>query len=337
MILHCPYCERRCALSDGKAGACGMYRAQGGSVIECYPDQYSSLFVSHIESIPFYHYQPGSRSLVLGGAGCDFDCSYCSNAYVARSDPRQTLTMSLDPQRIVQLALENGCHNITFPVNEPTVALPTLLRVAAAAKKQGLPVGVLTNGYMQPEVAQEMGRAFSFVNVSLKGWSDEFYDKFVGIEHVDVVLRNIETLHRETFLELSTPILQGINDMDIPNIASFIASIDRHIPWHVFRLLPEYKMAEYDRPNIYMVSSALEQVRKQLSYVYFDNFAGSQWVSTECPTCHQVVVERINLGGCGAKALAYHVNEGHCAYCDSIVPNLGAPVAWNSKDGALCK
>ncbi len=42
-------------------------------------------------------------------------------------------------------------------VNEPTVAWPTLREVARAAAQAGMPLGVLTNGYMQPEIADEMG------------------------------------------------------------------------------------------------------------------------------------------------------------------------------------
>lgn len=111
------------------------------------------------------------------------------------------------------------------------MALPTLLELAPVARAAGLPVGVLTNGYMQPEAATQMGEAFDFVNVSLKAMDDAFYREYVGVLSADVVKRNIETLHRKTHLEVSTPIVQGLNDGDIPTIADFIASISPEIPW----------------------------------------------------------------------------------------------------------
>ena len=83
----CPYCERRCYLAEDGVGFCRMYTWAGGQVVERFPHRYSCMFVNHIETVPFYHFQPGSRTFVLGGAGCNFDCEYCSNAYVARSEP----------------------------------------------------------------------------------------------------------------------------------------------------------------------------------------------------------------------------------------------------------
>ena len=330
--IECPFCERRCRLDEASLGFCRMYGLDGCQVVERFPHQYSSMYISHIEAVPFYHFQQGSRTFVLGGAGCNFDCHYCSNAYVARSDPGPLLLYRLSPERVVALAKQKGCHNIAFAVNEPTVAFPSLMELAKVASAEGMPVGVLTNGYMQPDVAVEMGEAFAFVNVSLKAMDDTFYQRFVGVPSVDVVTRNIETLYGMTHLEISTPIVQGLNDQDIPAIASFIASVSPQIPWHVFRLLPEYKMATYERPPIEDVNVALGAARRHLPYVYFGNFVGSQWVSTLCPQCGFVAIERINLGGCGAKSLGYHVKDGRCTVCDYDLPIIDTPVLWNSKD-----
>lgn len=330
----CPFCERRCVLDEGQAGFCHMYGTTDGRVVERFPQRYSSMFISHIEGVPLYHFQPGSRTFVLGGAGCNFDCQYCSNAYVARSEPEPLLIYEVTPERLVALARQDGCHNIAFAVNEPTVAWPTLREVARAAGAAGMPFGVLTNGYMQPEIAEEMGTLCAFVNVSLKGFQDDFYRAYVGLGGVEVVLRNIERLRAHTHIEISTPIIQGINDGDIPAIAAFIASVDRHIAWHVLRLLPEYKMADYERPPIEEVHQALEAQRERLPFIYFGNFVGSRWVSTLCPHCGGMAIERLNIGGCVTKPLSYRLREGyHCTHCNEPLPVAGAPVTWNSEDG----
>jgi pyruvate-formate lyase-activating enzyme len=312
-----------------------MYHAADGQIEERFPHRYSSSFISHIEAVPFYHFQPGSRTLVLGGAGCNFDCHYCANAYVARSEPEPLLVYDLQPERVITLARQNGCHNIAFAINEPLVALPTLLELARATRAAGIPLGVLTNGYTSPDVAAAMGEAFDFVNVSLKAMQDTFYQDYVGVPSAEPVKRTIRLLHGRTHLEVSTPIVQGLNDGDIPEIAAFLASVDPGIPWHVFRLLPEYRMAAYDRPPIAAVNAALEAAREELPYIYFGNFVGSHWVSTPCPQCEELVVERINLGGCGAKALTYQLEDGHCTACGAAVPIVDGPKDWNSED-TLC-
>jgi len=328
-----PFCERRCRLDEGQIGFCRAYHASAGRVVERFPHRYASMFISHIEAVPFYHFQPGSRTFVLGGAGCNFDCHYCSNAYVARSEPEPLLIYEIPPDRLVALAKQDGCHNMAFAVNEPTVAWPTLREAAQAASRAGIPFGVLTNGYMQPEVAEEMGALCAFVNVSLKGFHDEFYRQHVGLGGVEVVLRNIAKLRALTHIEISTPIIQGVNDNDITEIAAFIASLDRNIAWHVLRLLPEYKMADYERPPIQAVHQALGAQRERLPYIYFGNFVGSRWVSTLCPACGNMAVERLNIGGCVTKPLGYRLRDGyHCSNCGKPLPFAGAPVTWNSED-----
>ncbi len=330
--IECPFCERRCSLTEAGGGFCQMYHAPDGRVVERFAHRYSGMFINHIEAVPFYHFQPGSRTFVLGGAGCDFDCHYCSNAYVARSEPEPLLVYHLSPQRVIALARQNGCHNIAFAVNEPGVALPSLLELAEAARAENIPVGALTNGYLQPAAAESLGEAFAFVNVSLKAFRDAFYQRYVGVPSAGPVLRTIEIVRRKTHVEISTPIVQGLNDEDIPDIAAFIASVDPNMAWHVFRLLPEYKMADCERPSIERVNAALQTARQTLPYIYFGNFVGSQWVNTHCPQCGAVVIERINLGGCGAKSRAYYLQDNCCMACHYRLPIAGAPVAWNSEE-----
>lgn len=344
MTTHmCPYCERRCTLTLGGGGFCGMYTLRDGAVVERWPHRYSSIQIAHIETVPFFHFQPGSRTLILGGAGCNFDCHYCSNAHVARSAPEDLLIYALTPERVVKFANDYGCHNIAFAVNEPTVALPTLLELSDVARAAGLAVGALTNGYTQPEMTERMGRAFDFVNVSIKGLETSFFAEHVGLPATAdgaspfaVVLRNIATMHALTHVEVSTPIVQGVNDHEIPAIAAALGAIDRRIPWHVFRLLPEYKMADYERPSIDAVVAALEEARCSLDYIYFGNFVGSQWVSTICPTCGALAIERINLSGCSSKALSYNLDAAQCCgRCGANLGIAGPAVTWHSKDESV--
>lgn len=333
---YCQYCSRNCRLDGGENGYCGLYTWDGSRVVERFPHLYSSMHINHIESIPFYHFQPGSRTFVLGGAGCNLNCDYCSNAYVARSDPEPLLVYDLPPDQVIELADNYGCHNIAFAINEPAVALPTLLELAEAAWGKGMPVGVLTNGYVPAGIAETMARAFQFINISIKGASSDFYRRHTGVADYRTVLNVIRVMQPLTHLEISTPIVQGMNDQDIPEIADFIAGLDPLIPWHVFRLLPEYRMSSMDRPPIQQVNDALEQARKRLPFIYFGNFVGSNWVSTYCHVCGALAIERISMGGCGSKLTQNLLVEERCPACNSPLPIAGGSVEWYSKDNIPC-
>lgn len=328
----CPYCERACLLAEEQTGYCRTYLWRDGRAVERWPHHYSTLNINHIENVPFYHYQPGSRTLVLGGAGCNLNCAYCSNAHVARSDPEPLLVYELPPERVIALARQYGCHNIAYAVNEPTVALPTLLKLAAAAEPAGLPVGVLTNGYIPAAIAQEMARAFRFVNVSLKGITADFYRQYADAAGPEAVMRTIEIMAARTHLEVSTPIIQGVNDGDIPAMADFLASVKPDVAWHVFRLLPEYRMADRERPSVEAVSAALERERSRLPFIYFANFVGSRWVSTLCPDCGGTAIERISLGNCGSRLVSHGLENNTCAACGAALPLTGGVIDWYGRD-----
>ncbi len=332
--MQCNLCEWRCELSKGKTGVCRVIAAQDGEIRELYPHRWSTYGLAHIESIPFYHVYPGSQSMVIGTLGCNFDCSYCSNAYVAKEEPALLADrfFHLQPDKLVDIARKIGCHNIVFNVNEPTVSLPTLVELSRAARQAGMPLGCLTNGYMTEEATATMAEIFSFINISLKSITDEFYRHHAGVKGVEPILRNIRSLARTTHLELLTPIIQSVNDGEIDAIADFIASVDPEIPWHVFRLLPEYKMKEVDYPLVEEINARLETARQKLPDIYFHNFVGSLWVNTFCPRCGTTVIERLSLG-CGGDRLLNYLCPGEiCPSCQNPIRILGQRTEWNSRE-----
>jgi pyruvate formate lyase activating enzyme len=283
--MRCNYCEWRCELGSGKLGVCRMYEEEDGRVVERFPHMWSSYGASRIELIPLYHAYPGSRSLVIGTSGCNFNCKYCSNAFIAKEDPArvQDTMEELSSVELLGTARKLGCENIVFNVNEPTVSIPSLLELKEEATAASMPMGCLTNAYMTEESTETLASIFSFFNIGLKGLSKEFNRECIGIPSVDPILRNIRRLATTSHVEVITPVIQGVNDDELDEIADFIAGIDREIPWHVFRLLPEYQMKDARYPNIEAVNGALESARKKLPYIYFHNFVGSDWVDTLWP------------------------------------------------------
>jgi len=315
--MRCNYCEKRCQIEQGKTGYCRMYTVDENGVRERFPHRWSACGTSRIESFPFYHAYPGTRSMTIGTASCNFRCRYCSNAYIAKEDPEvlQGRMYVFSPAKVMDTAKKLGCHNIVFNVNEPTVSIPSLLELGDLAKSAGLPMGCLTNGYATEESIELLASIFSFFNVSLKGLSADFNKRYIGIDSSSPVLRNIRRLAQDRHVEVTTPVIQGTNDNEIDAIADFLESVDAEIPWHVFRLLPEDEMKGAEYPNIRAIDAALRFVRMRLPYVYFHNFVGSEWVNTRCPACGSVVIERFSLG-CGGDRLNRFLCEGKsCPRC----------------------
>ena len=334
--MECPYCERRCRLTEGGVGFCRMYELSGDVVRERFPHRWCAYAVSRVETIPFYHAYPGSRCLVIGTASCNVDCRYCSNNYVAKEDPAtlQDIMIEISPARLADLARKHGCHSIVFSINEPTVSLPSLLEVAVAAREAGLVMGCLTNGYATPEATARLGEIFSCVNVSLKGLAPQFCQTYLGVPDAGPILRNIEALARLTHLEVTTPVIEGVNSHELGDMAAFLADVSPDIPWHAFRLLPEYKMRKEDYPSIESVGALVEGAGEKLRYVYFHNFIGSRWVNTDCPHCGAAVIERHSLGCGGDRLEAFHLIGHACPHCGGRVALRGFHESATAKETA---
>lgn len=328
--MQCNYCEWRCELSDGKFGVCKMYCEENGKILERFPNKWCTCGISKVESIPFYHAYPGSKSMVIGTTGCNFDCRYCSNSYIAKKDPgkQQEGMFEFTPEELVKMAQKQGCHNIIFNVNEPTVSLPSLIEVSKIAKKVNMPMGCLTNAYMTQEATNIIASIFSFINISLKGMSPAFYRDYIGISNGDPIFRNIRHLAVTNHVEITVPVIQTINDHELDEMANFLAEIDRDIPFHVFRLLPEYKMKDYEYPSIDRVNESLNLVRDKLNYVYFHNFVGSDWVNTICPDCGADVIERLSLGCGGDRLSKFSCLENKCQVCSREIKLHGKKINW---------
>jgi pyruvate-formate lyase-activating enzyme len=314
--MQCSYCEWRCELGAQKYGVCQMYYADRGEIKERFPGRWSYT-VSRMESLPFYHACPGTRTLAIGTSSCNFSCRYCSNAYIARHDPATLAETMHDmaPEDLVRMAQKLDCRTIVFNVNEPTVSLPTLRELKSCADKAGLPLGCLTNAFGTEESTELLASIFDFINIGLKGFSSDFYREYIGVRSLDPIVRNLRRLSAIRHVEVTTPVIQGVNDCQLEAIAELLAGIHPEIPWHIFRLLPEYQMKDADYPSIDQISQTLQAVRQKLAYVYFHNFVGSDWVNTVCPGCGMAVIERFSLG-CGGDKLDYFRCDGdRCPEC----------------------
>ena len=315
--MNCNYCELRCDLYGDHYGVCRMYAEKNGSIVERFPNMWSVGGAGRIESVPFYHIYPGSRCFIIGTASCNFNCRYCSNAHIAKENPDTTIDRleEIPPRELVASAKKLGCKSIIFNVNEPTVSLQSLTELSREAKAEGLPMGCLTNGYSTEESTELMISIFSFFNIGLKGLSNDFNRRCLGVPSVEPVLRNIKRFAKTGHVEIVTPVIEGMNDNEIDEMASIIHNIDKEIPWHIFRLLPEDEMKDMKYPNINVINDALEGARKKLSYLYFHNFVGSDWVNTLCPKCGVVVIERLSLGCGGDKLKNVFCADGVCPEC----------------------
>ncbi len=238
--------------------------------------------IDPIEKKPLYHFMPGTSSLSIATVGCNFRCLWCQNWDIAQctkdnadlAEIDNDLGIEVEPEQIVKDAQKAGCPSISYTYTEPTIFLEFALDTMKLAEKAGLKNVWVSNGYMTKETLDLINPYLDAINVDLKGFNEENYLKYSGAK-LQPVLDNIRDIFkRKIHIEVTTLIVPGVNDDEkqLGEIARFLASISKDIPWHISRFFPAYKMPETPITPIETLKMAETLGKKAgLKYIHLGN------------------------------------------------------------------
>ena len=238
----CNVCSHRCKILEGKTGICRVRKNISGKLYSLVYGLIAASAIDPIEKKPLYHFSPNSSAYSIGTVGCNFRCNFCQNHNLAFSD--EIDGDSISPQQVVENAFYYGCESIAYTYNEPIIFFEFLSDCAELAKEEGISNVMVTNGYFTKEALDFLKGKIDAMNIDLKSFSDDFYRKNCGAK-LEPVLETIRNASKEKIhLEITTLIIPGENDSEeeLRNIAEFIASVNKNIPWHISRFFPMYKM-----------------------------------------------------------------------------------------------
>ncbi len=281
----------------------------------------TTLYPAHIENIPVFHFYPGLKTLIIGTKGCTLDCRYCMNQYLLNEE---VLDYELSAGQIVDKAGLVGCQAISFTANEPAVSFEYFMDIAAVAQEKGIRIGCSSNGLFSRSQIKSLLESIDFINVGLKGPDKDFYQSYCGGGDPVQVLDCISSLKQTGIhVEVTTPFVPSLGLDDMTGMAKEIAGIDPEIAWHVFRLLPEYKLTHMPKTEIRTMIELKNRVQNLLPYIYLVNFPGSQWIDTWCPYCGTLLIERFSKGMGGASLLKVYGDDHICPKCQRPYPLKG--------------
>ena len=196
-LAHCYLCSHHCRILPGKFGFCGVRQNVEGKL---YTLVYGDIIVTQVDPIekkPLYHFFPGSTSYSIATIGCNFKCPFCQNWEISQVSKRDNDAPGKDtkPEDIVRDARLSGCKSISYTYTEPTIFFEYAYDVAKLAKKEGLYNNFVTNGYMTTEALEAIKPYLDSANVDLKGFSEDFYQKFCQA-HLEPVLEAIRAMKK---------------------------------------------------------------------------------------------------------------------------------------------
>lgn len=320
-IVQCQLCPRFCIIPEGQRGNCKVRENQKGklySLVYGYP---SSIALDPIEKKPLYHFLPGSSSFSIATIGCNFRCGFCQNWQISQSNAKDGATAGSEYTAIdvVSSAIKSGCKSISYTYTEPTIFFEFALDTARIAREKGLYNVFVTNGFMTAEALDLIRPYLDAANVDLKFFRDEPYKKICS-GSLEPVLNSIRLMKEAgVWLEVTTLVVPGENDSEeeLYNIAKFIASVDKDIPWHISRFHPDYKFNKKQAtPEATLKKAQALAEKAGLNFVYAGNVSG--WGSdTHCPNCKELIIEREMFS-----VLKQRIEGGKCAVCGAVIPGV---------------
>ena len=318
----CFLCNHRCHIKDEAYGICNVRINKKGTLYSLSYGKVVATNIDPIEKKPLYHFLPGSKSYSIACVGCNFQCGFCQNWQISQAKIAQELNLfeyRLSPQAIVEQALSNNCPSISYTYTEPTIYFEFAYEVAKLAKEKGLFNIFVTNGYMSKESLEYIKPYLSAANVDLKAFSEDFYRKICKAS-LKPVLENIILMKKlGLWIEITTLIIPGKNDgkIELKQIAEFIASVDKNIPWHLSRFHPDFEFNKIAATSPESLLLAYDIAKEAgLKYVYIGN-VDTDYENTICPACNKALIKRK-----GFFVESKNIKQGRCEYCKEQIEGV---------------
>lgn len=315
----CSLCPHHCRLAPGQAGLCRVRYNQNGMLYTRNYGLCTQPVLDPMEKKPLYHFYPGSSILSVGTLGCNFRCKFCQNWQLAHGDP---VLFQVKPEELAELAVrakEHGCAGIAYTYSEPTVWYEFVLETARLIHEQGLKNVLVTNGFMAAEPFEELLPYIDALNIDVKGFNREFYQKTVGGDYRPVLDRAKQAHRAGKHVEITTLLVPGLNDgeEEIEALVTWLATeLGAEVPLHLSRYVPHYRLELPPTPGETLLK-AKEIAGQKLHHVYLGNAPELGGSPTYCPQCRRPVIER--KGFWVVKTVLEKNACGYCGYTLNIV------------------
>lgn len=332
--VQCVLCPRRCTLSDGQSGYCTFRKCENSELVLMTYGYSSGFCIDPIERVPLFHFLPGTPILSFGTVGCNLGCKFCQNWDLSRCKIKDALLSKAPPEKIAQAAQIMGCSSIAFTHNDPVVFHEYAVDTAKECRALGIKTIAVTAGYICKEPREEFFAWMDAVNVDLKAFTKEFYEKYTD-SPLQSVLDTLEYIKKKTstWLEITTLLIPGLNDSEYELRAMtewIVKTLGPEVPLHLTAFFSSHKMRDYPcMPPEHLSRARKIALHSGLHYVYTGNIENTQEQTAHCHTCGEKLIGRKGL-----EIAEWNLREkNRCKFCNTSCAGVFEenPGQWDSK------
>jgi pyruvate formate lyase activating enzyme len=340
--VRCHVCAHYCIISPGKRGFCNTRENIDGTLYTLvYGAGIHKGSNDPVEKKPLYHFWPGSTAFSIATIGCNFRCKHCQNWEISQAFPTEdgkkgdfseedrkkhhafNLT-ELTPEAVVSRADQLEAKSIAYTYNEPTIWFEFVKETSLLAHKKGIQNILVTNGYSSTESNAEFVKFIDATNIDIKGFSNDFYKRIVGIPKLQPVLDTaIYFKQQGVHVEITNLLIPNENDdpKEIKELAIWVRdNLGWDTPLHFSAYFPRYRLDQPPTPPDTLINAWSLAKDLGLHYVYMGNMRSSEGSSTYCYKCGAELIERV-----GYTTQARNLtSDNHCKKCGEKASIIGA-------------
>ena len=293
--VRCELCPRGCIIANNTTGFCRVRKNVNGILYSLNYGKAAAIAIDPIEKKPLFHFAPGSQCLSFATVGCNLRCKFCQNWQLSQEFD-EVYGEEIEPEHMVELAMENGVEGIAYTYTEPTIFYEYAYDVMRLAKKNGLYNVWVSNGYTNKDAVKRVSKYMDAINVDIKG-DERFYRTMAMVPDIRPIFNALKE-YKEcgVWIETTTLIIPGYNDSKeaIENIVLWIKkNLGESTPIHFSAFHPDYKLMDIRSTPLHILERAYSIAKNMgMRYVYIGNVFGHKNESTYCWKCGNLLIKR---------------------------------------------
>ena len=278
-MAECNVCHNKCNIAEGRIGACLARTCRDGKVVPYNYGMVTSIALDPIEKKPLNLFHPGSYIVSVGSYGCNLRCPFCQNHEISYDLEDSLPCKYLAPSELADIAMdykEQGNIGVAFTYNEPLVSYEYVVDAAKEVHQRGLKTVLVSNGCASKAVCEEVSEHVDAMNIDLKGFTDEYYEKVLHGNR-QMVMDFIAHAAARCHMEVTTLVVPGYNDNDdeMARLSDWIAGLNggkgkETIALHISRYFPRFHL-ETPATDVDKIYHLADIARKNLDNVFTGN------------------------------------------------------------------
>jgi pyruvate formate lyase activating enzyme len=310
----CDFCYRHCDIKEGQTGYCRIRKVENNKLISTGYGYLDAIAIDPVEKKPLYHFMPGTKTLSVAEAGCNYRCDFCQNWQLSQTTKTNN-SKYVSPSELVNLAIKHNTPSLSFTYSEPITWQDYVIDTSTLAKKAGLKTIMVTNGSFSNEALERLTPVIDAFNIDLKG--DNEYYKTICKGKIEPVLKGIKYLVKQgNHVEVTTLLIEGIHTKEtIKYLATTLKEYGTQV-WHLSRFFPNYKMSNNKATSEEFLDQMINIANEVgIPFIYRGN--SSRPSPTICPNCKHILIHNHYDFDQIKKDLKENLIDGKCKFCNS--------------------